>query len=39
MYALHILRGAEYTPYVSAAWGRETLFGLAPDRRTPQMWA
>ena len=26
MYALHILQGAPYTPYVSAAWGRETLF-------------
>src|SRR5262245_14086818 len=26
MYALHVLQGAPYTPYVSAAWGRETLF-------------
>lgn len=26
MYAHHIRQGAEYTPYVSAAWGRETLF-------------
>ncbi|MFN8643659.1 MAG: glycosyltransferase family 39 protein [Candidatus Binatia bacterium] len=26
MYALHILQGAPYAPYVSAAWGRETLF-------------
>lgn len=26
MYAQHILQGAPYTPYVSAAWGRETLF-------------
>lgn len=26
MYALHILQGAAYQPYVSAAWGRETLF-------------
>lgn len=26
MYAIHILQGAPYTPYVSAAWGRETLF-------------
>jgi hypothetical protein len=26
MYALDVLQGAPYTPYVSAAWGRETLF-------------
>jgi len=26
MYAIHILNGADYTPYVAAAWGRETLF-------------
>lgn len=26
MYAHHIRQGAAYTPYVSAAWGRETLF-------------
>jgi hypothetical protein len=26
MYALHVLQGAPYTPYVAAAWGRETLF-------------
>jgi len=24
-YALHILNGAPYTPFISAAWGRETL--------------
>lgn len=29
MYATHILTGAAYTPYVSAAWGRETLFSYA----------
>ena len=26
MFALHVLEGAPYTPYISAAWGRETLF-------------
>ena len=26
MYALHVLQGAPYTPYISAAWGHETLF-------------
>jgi sugar lactone lactonase YvrE len=26
LYAIHITQGAEYTPYISAAWGRETLF-------------
>ena len=26
MYALSVLQGAPYTPYISAAWGRETLF-------------
>jgi len=26
MYALHVLQGGPYTPYISAAWGRETLF-------------
>jgi len=26
MYALFVLQGAPYAPYVSAAWGRETLF-------------
>jgi DNA-binding beta-propeller fold protein YncE/4-amino-4-deoxy-L-arabinose transferase-like glycosyltransferase len=26
MYALGVLQGAPYTPYISAAWGRETLF-------------
>ena len=26
MYAIYIDQGAAYTPYVSAAWGRETLF-------------
>lgn len=26
MYALEIARGTPYTPYISAAWGRETLF-------------
>jgi 4-amino-4-deoxy-L-arabinose transferase-like glycosyltransferase len=26
MFALHVLGGAPYTPYISAAWGRETLF-------------
>ncbi len=26
MYAIHITQGAPYTPYVSAAWGRETAF-------------
>ncbi len=24
-YAIHILNGAPYTPYISAAWGRETM--------------
>jgi DNA-binding beta-propeller fold protein YncE/4-amino-4-deoxy-L-arabinose transferase-like glycosyltransferase len=26
MFALNVLEGAPYTPYISAAWGRETLF-------------
>ena len=26
MFALNVLQGAPYTPYISAAWGRETLF-------------
>jgi len=26
MFALNALQGAPYTPYISAAWGRETLF-------------
>ena len=26
MYAIHITQGAPYTPYIAAAWGRETLF-------------
>jgi sugar lactone lactonase YvrE len=35
MYALHVLEGAPYTPYVSAAWGRETLFMYLC---TPLVW-
>jgi DNA-binding beta-propeller fold protein YncE len=37
MYASYIVNGAEYTPYVSAAWGRETLFSYAIAALMPML--
>jgi DNA-binding beta-propeller fold protein YncE len=37
MYAIHIVNGAEYTPYVAAAWGRETLFSYAIAALMPML--